>query len=393
MRKKIEDTEKDTVNKKSFFKRFLTFCVHPTVWRIGILAAAVVTTILTAGAIIPLITLAATAFTAMISIVGKTMQHRSLERTKLQNSLTQVIEKREKEIQQLKKEHSRVFDILSKEGRPFAAAVNLHEIKNIKPENRGRSIARVLGFIGLEQFWTVALFATAANPIGIAVYAGGIALGTAIAKSEYDYRVKVEQERSILKQEINERCKMLGISAYKNERELYSQFKDRMINYKAVELLCKEDVSKLTEAQILEKFDQIRESVSAQMKFTNIPREISFGRNLVNVLNPFKEENAVRTFDINFDADKLHFEMSEGYEKVRPRADVLQNAMSVVQSEELEKATRNLRSAAVAPTTIDHGATAEDVSRKFRDAVKHHNEAGTRKEHPAPVSPRSGRVK
>lgn len=296
------------------------FCFHPTVWRLLMLGIAITTTVITAGAIIPVVTLASTAFTALISVIGKTIQHRSLERAKLQNGLIKVIEKREEDMQKLRKGHGRVFDVLEKDGRPFAKAKELHDVKNIKPEHRGWSIARVLGFIGLEQFWTVSLFATAANPVGIAVYASGLAVGTLVVKSEYDYRVKEEQERSRLKEETNARCKILGIAKYANDKELYQQFETRMINYKAIELLCKEDTSKLSDEAILEKFDEKRREAKSKLTFTNIPQKVSFGRNFLNAVNPFKDENAVRCFDIDFDEEKCHFEMKGGYEVIKDKS-------------------------------------------------------------------------
>ncbi len=364
----IHSSEKkdEHLKKEPFSKRLKIFCLHPTVWRLAILAVAVATTIITAGAMIPLISLAATAVTALISVVGKTLQHRSLERSKFQNGLTKVIEKRENDIQQLRHVQPNVFRALEKAGQPFAKASEIHEIKNVKPENRGWSVARVLSFIGLEQFWTISLFSTVANPIGIAVYAGGIALGTAVVKSEYDYRVKEEQERSRLKQETNERCKMLGIAKYKNDKELYQQFKDRMINYKSVELFCKKDMSKATDEEITHEFNTIRADVAAKMQFTNIPQEVSFTRNFLNAVNPLKEENAVRTFDIDFDEDKLHFAMRKGYEKVKTSA----KAVSDVKAEELAAARQRLEEGHVSTGHERTTKTVEEVSTKFRDAVK-----------------------
>jgi transcriptional regulator NrdR family protein len=379
-REEVKDKKSDGVSssekkdehlkKEPFSKRLKIFCLHPTVWRLAILAVAVVTTIITAGAIIPLITLAATAFTALISVVGKTLQHRSFERAKFQNGLTKVIEKRENDIQQLRQKQPNVFRALEKAGQPFAKANEIHEIKNAKPENRGWSVARVLTFIGLEQFWTISLFSTVANPIGLAVYAGGIVLGTAIVKSEYDYRVKEEQERSRLKQETNERCQMLGIAKYKNDKELYQQFKDRMINYKAVELLCKEDMSKCTDEEITKRFNDIRADVAAKMQFTNIPQEVSFTRNFLNAVNPFKEENAVRTFDIDFDEDKLHFAMRKGYEKIKTPVEQPSKAMSEVKAEELAAATQGLKAGHISSGHEHTRQTVEGASTKFRDAVK-----------------------
>jgi hypothetical protein len=352
----------------SFFKTLKTFCLHPTVWRLAILGLAVATTIITAGAIIPVITLVATAFTALISVVGKTIQHRSLERAKLHNGLTKVIEKREKDVQALRKSHARVFSVLEKD----ATKQNLHEITNVQPEHRGWSIARVLGFIGLEQFWTVSLFATAANPVGIAVYAAGLALGTLVVKSEYDYRVLEEQEKSRLKKETNERCKMLGIAKYANDKELYQQFEDRMIYYKTVEMLCKEDTSRLSAEEISKKFEEIRTNVKSQMTFKNIPKEVSLGSNLFNAINPFKDENSVRTFDIDFDEDKLHFEMRSGYEKINTSArHKTQNhdVSGVLSNQELARAQHQLHGVSTRDKTPENAST-EDVSHKLRDAVK-----------------------
>lgn len=304
------------VPKQSFAKRFKIFVLHPTVWRIILLAVAVTTTILTGGAIIPLVTLIATAITSLISVVGKTLQNRSLERTKMQHGLTKVMEKREKDIQDLRKSHAKVFDALSKEGGPFEQKSVLHEIKNIKPESKVWSVARVLSFIGAEQFWSVALLFSAANPVGLAVYIGGLVLGTAVIKSEYSNRVAEEQAKSQLKEEINMRCKMLNIAPYSNEQGLYVQFKERMINYKAVELLCKEKLDGRTEEEIVARFQEIKVQVSKEITFGNIPEKISLGRNLLNAINPFKEENAVRTFNIDFDENKVAYEMRGEYEKI-----------------------------------------------------------------------------
>ena len=200
---------------------------------------------------------------------------------------------------------------------PFAKAKEVHEVRHVKPEHRGWSIARVLGYVSLEQFWTVSLLATAANPIGIAVYAGGLALGTLVIKSEYNYRVKEEHERSRLKEETNARCKILDITKFSNDKELYDQFRSRMINYKTVELLCKEDTSKLSDTEILKRFEEIRKDVEWKITFKNIPQQVSLGRNLINTLNPFKDENAIRCFDIKFDEERCHYEMSQGYEVIK----------------------------------------------------------------------------
>lgn len=334
---------------KTFFQKLKTFCLHPTVWRLILLAAAVATTIITAGAIIPVITLAATALTAMISVVGKTIQHRSLERAKLQNSLTKVIAKREEDVQKLRKANHRIFDVLAKDGRPFAKAREIHEVKNVKPEHRGWSIARVLGYVGLEQFWTVSLLSTAANPVGAVVYGAGLALGTLVIKSEYDYRVKEEQERSRLKEETNQRCKMLGIAKFSNDKELYGQFRSRMINYKAAELLCKEDTSKLSDTVILQRFEVIRKDVESKITFTNIPQQVSFTRNVANALNPFKDENAVRRFDIKFDEERCHYEMSKGYEVIKDQGVKGQSAskdhvvIGIGDDDRLEAAAKGLK--------------------------------------------------
>ena len=366
------DPNNQSPKKEPFFKRLRTFCLHPTVWRLVVLALAVASTVLTGGALIPVVTLAATAITALISVIGKTIQHRSLERAKFQNGLTKAIETREKEIQGLRKSHSHIFSVLEKEGKPFARAKELHEIKNIKPEHRGWSVARVLSFIGLEQFWTVALFSTVANPIGIGVYTAGLLLGTTVVKSEYDYRVLEEQERSRLKQEINERCKMLGITKYANEKDLYNQFEDRMINYKAVEMLCKENTSKLSEEQILSRFEEIRTEVKSTMEFTNIPKKISLGRNLLNAINPFKEENAVRTFDIEFDASHTHVKMPDRYEKIKVLDKThgvqqgVSNVKEVLSDKELEKAKRKLRGVATIYEEKE-GPSVDEASQKLRE--------------------------
>lgn len=334
---------------KTFFQKLKTFCLHPTVWRLVLLAAAVATTIITAGAIIPVITLAATALTAMISVVGKTIQHRSLERAKLQNSLTKVIAKREEDVQKLRKANHRIFDVLEKDGKPFAKAREIHEVKNVKPEHKGWSISRVLGYVGLEQFWTVSLLSTVANPVGIVVYGAGLALGTLVIKSEYDYRVKEEQERSRLKEETNQRCKMLGIAKFSNDKELYGHFRSRMINYKTVELLCKEDTSKLSDTEILQRFEVIRKDVESKITLTNIPQQVSFTRNVANALNPFKDENAVRRFDIQFDEERCHYEMSKGYEVIKDHGVTGQSAskdhavIEIGDDDRLAAATKGLR--------------------------------------------------
>jgi len=124
-------------------------------------------------------------------------------------------------------------------------------------------------------------------------------------------RVQTELDKNQAKLEINEACKGAGIAPYKNTKELSARFREEMIEFEAQKELCEKIEKKyqgreLTEAErhdIQREYADIKDRLSKEIT-VHLPEEVTFGRKLLDAVNPFKMEQ-VNRFE-NIDLDKTY---------------------------------------------------------------------------------------
>ena len=178
--------------------------------------------------------------------------------------------------------------------------------------------------LGLENFWTVALFSTSLNLVGTISYAVGLILGIGKVSKEYNARVKDEIAKEECKHIIDARCRKMSIENknYKDVKGVYKQYKDSLIEHQTLRKMCTLNLNNASEADILEAYQHTRAKVTQEMKFDLLPAEVSFVANLRNALNPLKPAR-VQLFangqDSTFDGGPKFEEMvakKSGHEKL-----------------------------------------------------------------------------
>lgn len=289
---------KEEKKKPSLFSRIKSFVMHDTIWRLVAIGSAVAATVLSGGATIPLVMLGLTFAGSLLGIVGKLRQTRSMEKYSLQRSMAKSILEKKRKVEALGKKHGKILDKLPKKQK----STEVHHISATQP-SKTRSLLRTIRDVGLENSLSIVTLASAANPIGAAVYAGSVALGIYNVKSEFKERIKTDFEKDEAKKQINEISKEASIKPYKHTADLHAQFKEEMIDYETKKRLCEvvgsnHDVDSKTLTTL---YGSIREEVEGRIDFPDVPKSVPFMKKLRDVANPFKVETIKDYGDIDID--------------------------------------------------------------------------------------------
>ena len=289
---------KEEKEKPSLFSRIKSFVRHKTIWRLVAIGSAVAATILSGGATIPLVMLGFTFAGSLLGVVGKLRQTRSLEKYSLQKSIAKAILEKKRKVDALDQKHGKILDKLPKKQE----ISEIHNISTNQP-SKTRSLLRTIRDVGLENSLSIVTLASAANPIGAAVYAGSVALGIYNIKSEFKERVKTDFETDKAKKDINEISKEASIKPYRNTADLHDQFKEEMIDYETKKHLCEVIGSNhdIDSKSLTTLYGNIREEVEERIDFPDVPKSVSFMKKFRDVANPFKVETTKDYGDIDID--------------------------------------------------------------------------------------------
>lgn len=290
--------------KESFFQKLKNFLQHDTVWRIVAVASAAVTVGLSGGAAIPVAILCLVFVTSFISVIGKAIQLRGLEKALLQRSLVKKIATTKQKTQSLVKtrEHKRVLDLIKKQG-PLNKT---HQLKVPTPTYT-KSFLKTLRNVGLENATSIISLALGGNIVGVAGYMLGAGLFIKNIKQEFNDRVKTDFKKAEAKKEINDICTEQNIPTYKNTEELHSHFKDEMVVHEATKRLLGTDTEKMSDQSIKDLYSKVESEIAEKIQFETLPPTESFIKQFRNTINPFNKD-PIKTIDsIQEEFDKLAF--------------------------------------------------------------------------------------
>jgi hypothetical protein len=183
------------------FEKVWSVLTHPTLVRVYALAMGIAAAPFTGGfSVLFAVEMAVTFVSSLISVVGKGVQLRRLEKLKLQRSLVNAIADKQKEmdIMLAKRGLSNVPIRPKPEPEP-------HSIVSAPP-GKVRAFLRTVRDIGSESLSPVFFMGYATGPVGLTTYAISLMFGVGAISKEFGQRVQAGIEKSKIKQEINEVC-------------------------------------------------------------------------------------------------------------------------------------------------------------------------------------------
>jgi len=307
--------------KESFFKRIKRFVQHKTIWRIAAVVSAAVAVGLSGGAAIPVAVLCFVFASSFISVIGKTLQLRNLEKTLLQRSLVKKIATTKQKTQSLIKteEHKRVLDLIKKEG-----PINKVNQLKVAPPTYTKSFLKTLRNVGLENATSIVSLALGGNIIGVAGYIIGAGFFIKNIKKEFDERVKTDFKKAEAKKEINDICTDQNIPLYKNTQELHSHFKDEMVTHEATKRLLETDTKGMSDESIKDLYSKFESEISNSIQFETLPTSESFMKQFRNTINPFNKD-PIKTID---SIQEVEFAKLASYKEPTPSQAPRQNEVS-----------------------------------------------------------------
>lgn len=277
--------------------RIFNLISHPTIWRFIALVVAVVSTILSGGAAIPIATLALTFIGSLIGVVGKTFQIKKLEKYRLQHHILTTIHEKHSDLESLREKNPNIFSALEKLKSKNETLI--HKIP-VGEATRTKSFLKTLRDVGLENALSFIAFGSATNFSGLITYLAGVGLAIKNIKDEFDTRVEHDLEINKRRIEINTLCETLKIPTYNRTKELSAIFKEKMLEYESIKKLCTElgeSAKNMSEKDIQSRFIEIKEKLREEITI-HAPESVPFGKKLWDALCPWRMEMA-RSFNSN----------------------------------------------------------------------------------------------